>query len=60
MKTKFALYQGAVMCEVESLEEDGSAIVAFDNGETARVPMADLVLRFDLLEGCAERRPKPT
>ena len=47
----FALYQGAIMCQVVK-DGSSSALVRFDNGEQAFVDYALLDLTFDLNEGC--------
>ena len=55
-RVKYALYQGAVMCEVRRImarDRQSVAYVVFDNREDAIVPCKDLVFRFDLTEGCA-------
>ena len=55
-RVKYALYKGAVMCEVKRIfrkADEKAATVVFDNHEVAVVPLSDLQAKFDLTEGCA-------
>ena len=52
-KPVYALYKGAVVCEV--LDQDAiAATVRFDNGEKTVVMTSDLQFNFDLNEGNEE------